>query len=43
MNKSNLLDKSRSSSRTELEDTVKPLNKTRLISSASLSDKDTKK
>ena len=31
------------SSRIETEDTVKPLNKTRLISSAILDDKDTKK
>ena len=37
-----LWDKSRSSSRTETEDTVKPQNKTRSISSASLDDKDTK-
>ena len=36
------LDKSRSSSRTEKEDTVKPQNKTRPISSDSLYDKYTK-
>ena len=42
LNKSISLDKSRSSSRTEIEDTLKPLNKTRSISSASLDDKDTK-
>ena len=43
LNKSSSLDKSRPSSRTETEDTVKPLNKIRSISSASLDDKDTKK
>ena len=32
LNKSNSLDKSRSSPRTETEDTVKPLNETRSIS-----------
>ena len=37
------MDNSRASERTETEDTVKPLNKTRSISSASLSDKSTKK
>ena len=37
------MDNSRSSTRTETEDTVTPLNKTISISSASLSDKDTKK
>ena len=42
LNKLNSLDKSRSSSRTETEDTVKPQNKTKSISSASLDDKDTK-
>ena len=42
-NKSSSLGKSRSSSRTSTEYTVKPPNKTRLISSASLDDKDTKK
>ena len=42
LNKLTSLDKSRSSSRTETEDTVKPQNKTRSISSASLDDKDTK-
>ena len=36
------MDKSRSSSRTETEDTVKPQNKTRSISSSSLDDKYTK-
>ena len=36
------LDKSRASQRTETEDTVKKLNKSRSISSASLSDKSTK-
>ena len=41
-NKSSSLDKTRSSERTETEDTVKPLNKTGSISSASLSDKSTK-
>ena len=43
LNKSISLDNSRYSTRTETKDTVKTLNKTRLISSASLSDKDTKK
>ena len=43
LNKSSSLDKSRSSSRTEIEDTVKPPNKTRSILLASLDDKDTKK
>ena len=43
LDKSSPLDKSGSSSRTETEDTVKPLNKTRSISSASVDDKDTKK
>ena len=42
LNKFTLLDKSRSSSRTETEDTVKPQNKTGSISSARLDDKDTK-
>ena len=42
LNKLNSLDKSRSTSRTETEDTVKRQNKTRSISSASLYDKDTK-
>ena len=42
MNKLSSLDKSRSSSRTETEDTVKSQTKTRSISSASLYDKDTK-
>ena len=42
LNKSISLDKSRSSSITETEDTVKPQNKTRSISSASLDDKYTK-
>ena len=37
------MDSSRASQITETEDTVKPLNKTRSISSASLSDKSTKK
>ena len=36
------LDKSRSTQRTETEDTVKTLNKSRYISSASLSEKSTK-
>ena len=36
------LDKSRSSSRTEKEDTVKPQDKTKSISSSSLYDTDTK-
>ena len=35
------MDKSRASQRTETEDTVKTLNKSRSISSASLSDKST--
>ena len=43
LNKSSSLDNSRPSERTETEDTVKTLNKTRSISSASLSDKNTKK
>ena len=43
MNKLSSLDKSRSSSRTETLDTIKPLNKTRSISPASLDDKDIKK
>ena len=43
LNKSSSLDKSRFSSRTETEDTIKPLNKTRSISPASLDDKYTKK
>ena len=42
-NKSSSLDKSRSYSITETEDTVNQLNKTRSISSDSFSDKDTKK
>ena len=42
LNKLNSLDKSRSYSRTETEDTVKSKNKTRSISSASLDDKYTK-
>ena len=42
LNKLTSLDRSRSSSITETEDTVKPQNKTRSISSASLDDKDTK-
>ena len=42
LNKSSSLDKSRTSSITETEDKVKPRNKTRLISSASLYGKDTK-
>ena len=42
LNKLTSLDKSRSSSGTKTEDTVKPQNKTRSISSASLDDKDTK-
>ena len=42
LNKLTSLDKSRSSSRTETEDTVKSQTKTRSISSASLYDKDTK-
>ena len=42
LNKSTSLDKSRSYSITEIEDTVKPQTKTRPISSASLYDKDTK-
>ena len=42
-NKSSSLDKSRCSSITETEDTVKPLDKRRSISSASLDDKQTKK
>ena len=42
LNKLTSLGKSRSSSRIETEDTVKPQNKTRSISSASLDDKDTK-
>ena len=42
LNKLTLLDKSRSSSRTETEDTVKPKTKTRSISSYSLDDKNTK-
>ena len=42
-NKLSSLDKSRSSSITETQDTVKPQNKTISISSASLDDKDTKK
>ena len=37
------MDDSRSSTRTETEDTVKPINKSKSISSDSLSDKDTKK
>ena len=41
-NKLSSLAKPRSSSRTEIEDTAKPQNKTRSISSASLDDKDTK-
>ena len=43
LNKSSSLDSSRASEITETEDTVKPLNKTRSISSDSLSDKNTKK
>ena len=43
LNKSISLDNPRSSERTETEDTVKTLNKTRSISSASLSDKNIKK
>ena len=43
LNKSSSLDNSRPSERTETEDTVKTLNKTRSISSASLSDKNNKK
>ena len=42
LNKLTSLDKSSSSSRTETEDTFKPQNKTRSISSASLDDKYTK-
>ena len=42
LNKLTSFDKSRSSSRTETEDTVKPQTKTRSISSASLYDKYTK-
>ena len=42
LNKLTSLDKSMSYSRTETEDTVKPQNKTRSISSASLDDKYTK-
>ena len=42
LNKLTSLDKSRSSSRTETEDTVIPETKTRSISSASLDDKNTK-
>ena len=42
LNKLTSLDKSKSSSITETEDTVKPKNKTKSISSASLDDKDTK-
>ena len=41
VDKSSSLDNSRSSERIEIEDTVKPLNKSRSISSASLSDKST--
>ena len=41
-NKSTSLDKSSSSSRTEIEDTVKPQTRIRLISPDSLDDKDTK-
>ena len=43
LNKSSLLDSSMSSTGTETGDTVKPINKTRSISSASLSYKGTKK
>ena len=43
LNKSISLDNSGDSERTETEDTIKPLNKTRYISSTSLSDKSTKK
>ena len=42
LNKLTSLGKSRSSSRTETEDTLKPQTKTRSISSASLDGKDTK-
>ena len=42
LNKFNSLDKSRSSLRTETEDTVEPQNKTRSISSSTLDDKDIK-
>ena len=42
LDKSILLDKSRAYRRTETENTVKKLNKSRSISSASLSDKSTK-
>ena len=42
LNKLTSLDKSMSSSRTETEDTLKPQNKTRSISSASLDDEFTK-
>ena len=42
LNKLTSLNKSRSFSRTETEDTAKPQNKTRSISSASLYDKDNK-
>ena len=42
-NKSGSLDKSRSSSRTKIEDTLKPLNKTISTSPASLYNKDNKK
>ena len=42
LNKSSSFDKPGSSSRTETEDTVKPQNKTRSISSDSLYDKYTK-
>ena len=43
LNKSSSLDNSRASERTETEGKVKPLNKTRSISSASLSDKSAQK
>ena len=36
------MDESRSTQRNETQDTVKPVNKSRYISSASLSDKSTK-
>ena len=42
LNKSTLLYKWRSSSRNEIEDTVKPQNKIRPISSSSLDEKDSK-
>ena len=41
MDKSRSLDKSRASKRTETEDTIKTINKSRSISPASFSDKST--